>query len=158
VAVADKVRKVTSFFNKMFRGKKSDYYSPPKKSAATIAKNILIDFVEKYKGVRRTILAVVLWVNIHIFFVTIEMYRKVNFVDVQWVIYAGYWTAILGTFIGFYTTTRTREFNSDTPYSKRGEWLSSKPQGNLAAGATEFTPDDLSSYSNQKFNDENLKT
>ena len=70
------------------------------------------------------------------------MYRKVNTVDTQWIIYAGYWTAILGTFIGFYTTSRVKEFNSNTPYSRQDEWLI--PKDEPKKEATEFTPDDLS--------------
>ncbi len=145
MAINDKIQLITNFFNKVFTSK------------TATAKNILIDFVEKYKGIRRTILAIVLSVNIYILFVTVEMYRKVNSVDVQWVIYAGYWTAILGTFIGFYTSSRIKEFNSDTPYSKKGEWLSSQKLNEPKIGATEFTPDELSSYSDQNADNYDLK-
>lgn len=157
MAITDKIQRVTNFFSRLFSNRKNDYYQPPRKSITTTTKNIIIDFVEKYKGIRRTILVIVLWINIHIFFVTIEMYRRVNSVDTQWVVYAGYWTAILGTFIGFYTTSRVREFNSNTPYSKQGEWLSPKTPAEPTAGATEFTPSDLSSYSGQDISIEDLK-
>ncbi len=42
------------------------------------------------------------------------MYQLHNQIDTQWIIYAGYWTTILGTFIGFYTVSRVKEFNSET--------------------------------------------
>lgn len=155
MAINDKIQSITNFFNKIFTSKKENYYSSPKKKITVTAKNILIDFVEKYKGIRRTLLAIILGVNIYILFVTVEMYRKVNSVDVQWVIYAGYWTAILGTFISFYTTSRTKEFNSNTPYSKQGEWLT--PKDESKKGATEFTPDDLSSNNSQNFENRDLK-
>ena len=157
MAINDKIQSITNFFNKVFTSKKENYYSPPKKKITVTAKNILIDFVEKYKGIRRTLLAIILGVNIYILFVTVEMYRKVNSVDVQWVIYAGYWTAILGTFIGFYTSSRIKKFNSDTPYSKKGEWLSSQKLNEPKIGATEFTPDELSSYSDQNADNYDLK-
>ena len=150
MAINDKIQSITNFFNKVFTSKKENYYSPPKKSITTSTKNALIDFIEKYKGVRRTILLIVLWINIHIFFVTIEMYRKVNSVDTQWVIYAGYWTAILGTLIGFYTSSRIKEFNSDTPYSKKGEWLSSNNEPK--SGATEFIKNENISFYEDKGN------
>jgi len=153
--INNKLQKIINFFSKIFANKQDNYYTPPKKSITTSTKNALIDFVEKYKGIRRTILLIVLWININIFFVTIEMYRKVNTVDTQWVIYAGYWTAILGTFISFYTTSRTKEFNSNTPYSKQGEWLT--PKDESKKGATEFTPDDLSSNNSQNFENRDLK-
>jgi len=155
MAINDKIQLITNFFNQLLVPKKENHYSLPKKSIAASTKNALIDFVEKYKGVRRIILTVVLWINIHIFFVTIEMYRKVNTVDTQWIIYAGYWTAILGTFIGFYTTSRVKEFNSNTPYSKQGEWLI--PKDEPKKEATEFTPDDLSSNNCQNFGNKDLK-
>lgn len=155
MAINDKIQSITNFFNKIFTSKKENYYSSPKKKITVTAKNILIDFVEKYKGIRRILLAIILGVNIYILFVTVEMYRKVNSVDVQWVIYAGYWTAILGTFISFYTTSRTKEFNSNTPYSKQGEWLT--PKDESKKGATEFTPDDLSSNNSQNFENRDLK-
>lgn len=157
MAINDKMQLITNFFSKIFTSKKENYYSPPKKKITVTTKNILIDFVEKYKGIRRTILAIVLGINIYILFVTVEMYRKVNSVDVQWVIYAGYWTAILGTLIGFYTSSRIKEFNSDTPYSKKGEWLSPQKLNEPKTGATEFTPDELSSYNDQNVNNHDLK-
>jgi len=144
--INNKLQKIINFFSKIFANKQDNYYTPPKKSITTSTKNALIDFVEKYKGVRRTILLIVLWINIHIFFVTIEMYRKVNTVDTQWIIYAGYWTAILGTFIGFYTVSR----NSNTSYSKQGEWLSSNNEPK--SGATEFTKNECISFYEDKNN------
>ena len=155
MSINNKLQKIVSLFSGIILNKKDNYSSLPKKSITTSIKNTSIDFVEKYKGVRRTILLIVLWINIHIFFVTIEMYRKVNTVDTQWVIYAGYWTAILATFIGFYTISRTKEFNSNTPYSKQGEWLT--PKDESKKGATEFTPDDLSSNNSQNFENRDLK-
>ncbi len=151
MAINNKIQLITNFFNKVFTSKKENYYTPPKESITTTTKNVLINFVEKYKGVRRTILAVVLGINIYILYVTAEVYREVNFIDTQWVIYAGYWTAILGTLIGFYTTSRTKEFNSDTPYSRKSEWLSPQKLNEPTVGATEFTSNDISSNSDQNF-------
>lgn len=159
MAVVDKVQKVTNFFRSMFSKKRSTFYPSSKQSITTVTKNVFIDFIEKYKGVRRTILAIVLWINIHIFFVTIEMYRKTELVDVQWVIFAGYWTAILGMFIAFYTMSRVKEFNSDTSYSRKGEWLSPRASSNVGStyGATEFTPmDNPSFYDNREYEFEAL--
>lgn len=90
---------------------------------AVISKDAFVNFIEKYKGIRRIILVIVLWINIHIFFVTSKMYQLHNQIDTQWIIYAGYWTAILGTFIGFYTVSRVKEFNSETDLAPKGEWL-----------------------------------
>lgn len=109
MSINNKLQKIVSLFSGISLNKKDNYSSLPKKSITTSIKNTSIDFVEKYKGVRRTILLIVLWINIHIFFVTIEMYRKVNSVDTQWVIFAGYWTGIFGTFAAFYTNGRTKE-------------------------------------------------
>ncbi|MDD3263469.1 MAG: hypothetical protein PHT94_01075 [Candidatus Nanoarchaeia archaeon] len=92
-------------------------------SVSRITKNATITFVEKYKGMRRIVLVIVLYINLHIFAVTVDMYYKTGVLDIQWIIYAGYWTAILGTFIAFYTTSRVREFNSYTPDTKPGEWI-----------------------------------
>ena len=150
MSINNKLQKIVSLFSGIILNKKDNYSSLPKKSITTSLKNTSIDFVEKYKGVRRTILLIVLWINIHIFFVTIEMYRKVNSVDTQWVIYAGYWTAILGTFIGFYTVSRVKEFNSNTSYSKQGEWLSSNNEPK--SGATEFTKNECISFYEDKNN------
>ncbi len=105
MSINNKLQKIVSLFSGISLNKKDNYYSLP----TTLIKNTFIDFVEKYKGVRRTILLIVLWINIHIFFVTIEMYRKVNTVDTQWVIYAGYWTGIFATIVAFYTSGRTKE-------------------------------------------------
>lgn len=66
-------------------------------------------FIEDYKGVRRIILLIVLWINIHIFFITVSMYRSTLSLDQQWVIFAGYWSGIFGTFAAFYTNGRTKE-------------------------------------------------
>ena len=66
-------------------------------------------FIEDYKGVRRIILLIVLWINIHIFFITVSMYRSTLCLDQQWVIFAGYWAGIFGTFAAFYTSGRTKE-------------------------------------------------
>ena len=42
--------------------------------------------------------------------------------------FAGYWATILGTFIGFYTMSRAKEFKSETPYSSAGEWINKEPE------------------------------
>lgn len=93
--------------------------------AANFSGDIFISFIEKYKGIRRIILLIVLWINIHIFFVTKSMYKSCEFVDTNWVIYAGYWSAILGTFIAFYTMSRVKEFSNDSQLAPKGQWLAS---------------------------------
>jgi H+/gluconate symporter-like permease len=78
------------------------------------------------------------------------MYRRTTTVDTQWVIFAGYWTAILGTFIAFYTLSRVKEFYSNTPYSNKGEWLSENTPNAAVTTTTytttEFDDEDLSLY------------
>ncbi len=99
--------------------------------AAHVSKEACIALIEKYKGVRRIILMVALWINIHIFIITADMYQKLGTIDIQWVVYAGYWSAILVTFIGFYTMSRVKEFQTDSPLAPKGEWViqaSSKPK------------------------------
>lgn len=155
MAIINKIQQITNFFGNMFSKKSSSGYdnygyNSSNRSVVTITKDAFIAFTEKYKGVRRTILAIVLWINIHIFFVTIEMYRRTTTVDTQWVIFAGYWTAILGTFIAFYTLSRVKEFHSNTPYSNKGEWLSENTPNAAVTTTTytttEFDDEDLSLY------------
>lgn len=124
--ILDKVKSITNIFTGMFNrrsysgGYYNDYQSP---GIFQVSKEALIAFVEKYKGVRRIILTIVLWINVHIFLVTTYMYKLHGKIDVQWVIFAGYWAGILGTFVAFYTMSRVREFNSATPYSNPGQWM-----------------------------------
>lgn len=125
MAVIDKMKMLTQFVGGLFSRTGNRYYAP-QSNILNISKDALIAFVEKYKGIRRIILAIVLWINIHIFLVTIHMYKLTNRVDMQWVIFAGYWAGILGTFVAFYTMARTNEFNSNTPYSRPGEWISNR--------------------------------
>lgn len=145
-SIRDKINTITSLFTRS----KSRYSCRGKSSnVVQLTGEALTTFVEKYKGVRRTLLAIVVWINIHIFFVTIEMYRAYQEVDIQWVIFAGYWTAILATFIGFYTMSRTREFNSETGYSRPGEWMHKEIERPTSSySVSEYTEDDDPSFYN----------
>lgn len=123
-------------------------------SITTMTSDAMIAFFEKYKGVRRIILVVVMYVNLKIFWTTTAMYKLTGGVDTQWVIYAGYWTAILGTFISFYTLSRTREFNSDTPYSRKGEWINQPTTNSSTFGATYYDKEDTPSLYNDSVPDD----
>jgi len=135
MAITDKIKTITSFIGNVFRRPSygGGYYGAPETSITQISKDALIAFIEKYKGVRRIILVVVMWINIHIFLFTMHMYKSNGTVDTQWVIFAGYWAAILATFVGFYTMSRAREFNSYTQYSRPGEWISAQGAGYWAS-------------------------
>jgi len=108
VSIIDKMRKITNFFNNTTANKNANKYQN-KKSIVTITKTALVNYIEEYKGVRRLILLIVLWINIHIFFVTVNMYKLTLQLDQQWVIFAGYWTGIFATIVAFYTSGRTKE-------------------------------------------------
>ena len=144
MSVLNKIRSLTNIFGSIFRRGYYDCLQP--KSIFQISKEALIDTIEKYKGIRRLILAIVLWINIRIFLVTVYMYKLYGSIDTQWVIFAGYWSAILGTFVAFYTMARTSEFKSYTPYSRPGEWINSQfqqPQIKMSTYcATEYTEKD----------------
>ncbi|MDK2827184.1 MAG: hypothetical protein PWQ44_2364 [Methanolobus sp.] len=66
-------------------------------------------FIEDHKGIRRIILLIVLWINVHIFIISVNMYKSTLGLDQQWVIFAGYWAGIFATIVGFYTSGRTKE-------------------------------------------------
>lgn len=145
MAILDKIKTITSVFGRLIPGRSSGYgcYYPQSQGVFQITRDALIAFTEKYKGIRRIILAIVLWINIHIFLVTTHMYKLNGKIDMQWVIFAGYWSAILATFVAFYTMSRTNEFNSQTPWSRPGEWMT--PQSNIGMSsysATEYTDED----------------
>ena len=108
VSITDKMRKITNFFNNTTANKNANKYQN-KKSIVTITKTALVNYTEEYKGVRRLILLIVLWINIHIFFVTVNMYKLTLQLDQQWVIFAGYWAGIFATIVAFYTSGRTKE-------------------------------------------------
>lgn len=108
MSIIDKMRKITNFFNNTTANKNANKYQN-KKSIVTITKTALVNYIEEYKGVRRLILLIVLWINIHIFFVTVNMYKLTLQLDQQWVIFAGYWTGIFATIVAFYTSGRTKE-------------------------------------------------
>lgn len=150
MSVLDKVKSITNIFGNIFRRRYCYDYSQSK-GVIQISKDTLIAFIEKYKGIRRLILVIVLWINIRIFLVTVYMYKLYGSVDTQWVIFAGYWSAILGSFVAFYTMARTGEFKSYTPYSRPGEWIysqSQQPKIKMSTYcATEYTEkDDPSLY------------
>ena len=66
-------------------------------------------FIEDHKGIRRIILLIILWINVHIFIISVNMYKSTLGLDQQWVIFAGYWAGIFATIVGFYTSGRTKE-------------------------------------------------
>lgn len=148
-SVMDKIKIIISSAKKYLSGR-SQYGYSSRPSLTTMTSDAMIVFFEKYKGIRRIILIVVMYVNLRIFFTTTEMYKLTGGIDTQWVIYAGYWTAILGTFISFYTLARTREFNSETPYSRKGEWInqSNSNNDNSTFNATYYNKDDTPSLYN----------
>ncbi len=115
MAILDKIKTITSVFGRLIPGRSGfggyNYGYPQSGGIFQVSKDALIAFVEKYKGIRRLILAIVLWINIHIFLVTTHMYKLNGSIDMQWVIFAGYWSAILATFVAFYTMARTNESN-----------------------------------------------
>lgn len=125
MSIINKIKKLGSIFSSIFNKNKIDY-CPEEKSI--LSQEAITAFFEKYKGARRVILIIVLWINIHIFLITAKMYQSQSCVDVQWTIFAGYWATILGTFIGFYTMSRAKEFKSETPYSSAGEWINKEPE------------------------------
>jgi len=107
MTISDKIKKISDFFNNTSTNKTK--CKNPNKNIITITKTALINYIEEYKGVRRLILLIVLWINIHIFFVTVNMYKLTLQLDQQWVIFAGYWTGIFATIVAFYTSGRTKE-------------------------------------------------
>jgi len=129
LSISNKLNTIKQLIAPLFTSTKSTVVSITENTgkAAVASKDLLTIFIERYKGIRRIILAIVLWINIHIFLVTTNMYIKYGTVDVQWIIYAGYWTAILGTFIGFYTMSRIKEFTTDTDLAPKGQWLANTP-------------------------------
>jgi len=80
-------------------------------------------FVEKYKGIRRLLLFMITYMCIDAYFATKQMYFSTQSVDSQWVIYQGILFGAWSIFFTFYTSGRTKEFNSDTPYSSKGNWM-----------------------------------
>ena len=145
-SIRDKINTITSLFTRS----KSRYSCRGKSSSVVqLTGEALTTFVEKYKGIRRTLLAIVVWINIHIFLVTVDMYRMDHVIDMQWVIFAGLWTAMLATFVGFYTMSRTREFNSETGYSRPGEWMHEERERPLSSfNVSEYTENDDPSFYN----------
>lgn len=107
MTISDKIKKISDFFNNTSTNKTK--CKNPNKNIITITKTTLINYIEEYKGVRRLILLIVLWINIHIFFVTVNMYKLTLQLDQQWVIFAGYWAGIFATIVAFYTSGRTKE-------------------------------------------------
>jgi len=101
MSVIDKMKKITDSLEN-----KNDNENFNKNSSTGTFKNIFINYIEEHKGVRRIILFVILWINVHIFLVSVNMYKTNLFLDQQWVIFAGYWVGILTTIVAFYTTGR----------------------------------------------------
>lgn len=101
MSLSNKLNTIKQIISPLFTSAKSTVVSITETTgkAAAVSKDLLTIFIERYKSIRRIILSIVLWINIHIFLVTTNMYIKYGTVDIQWIIYAGYWTAILGTFL-----------------------------------------------------------
>ena len=104
MSVIDKMKKITDSLEN-----KNDNENFNKNSSTGTFKNIFINYIEEHKGVRRIILFVILWINVHIFLVSVNMYKTNLFLDQQWVIFAGYWAGIFATIVAFYTSGRTKE-------------------------------------------------
>lgn len=69
-------------------------------------------FINKFSSIRRLLLLAILYFNYKIWNTTNIMYTTTGKVDMQWVIYATAWTAMLTIYISFYTTSRTKEIDS----------------------------------------------
>jgi len=80
-------------------------------------------FVEKYKGIRRVLLFLISYMCVDAYFFTKHQYAVNGLVDTEWVIYQGILFSAWSVFFTFYTGGRTKEFNSDTPYSPKGQWM-----------------------------------
>lgn len=74
-----------------------------------IGKRMFIDAIEKYKGIRRTILIIVVYLNVHAFFTTVNFMWEHGHVDPNWTNIFLALIGLLTVFITFYTTSRTKE-------------------------------------------------
>ena len=79
--------------------------------------------IEKYKGIRRLLLFFITYMNVDAYFFTKQQYIVNGSVDTEWIVYQGILFSAWSIFFTFYTRGRTEEFHSDTPYSKKGQWM-----------------------------------
>lgn len=124
-----------------------------RKNLANISKKsgtILIDSLEKYKLIRRLILVFILYLCYDIHRVTTLMYKETGQVDMQWVIYATAYTAMLTLFITFYTTSRVKEIDNEHKRGLQQQWIDKNNNGinDLEEGyiEEEFSTDDCNHY------------
>jgi hypothetical protein len=87
-----------------------------------ISGNNFLTFLEQYKGARRIILVVVLYINIHAFWVSQKLILMGIPINPEWNLYQLSWLGLLGVFLGFYTMSRVSEFKSNTPWSSPNNW------------------------------------
>lgn len=120
-----------SSFNSIFKIIKS-FVSGTQEHLVDITKSagtIFIDSIEKYKLIRRLILCFIVYLCFDIHRVTTCMYKSTGQVDMQWVIYATAYTAMLALFITFYTTSRTKEMDNAEKRDIQEMWIDSNNNG-----------------------------
>lgn len=103
-----------------------------RKNLANISKKsgtVLIESIEKYKLIRRLILLFIMYLCYDIHRVTIKMYTNTGQVDMQWVIYATAYTAMLTLFITFYTTSRVKEIDNEHKRGLQQQWIDKNNNG-----------------------------
>lgn len=93
------------------------------------AGTLVIDSVEKYKLIRRLILAFIMYLCYDIHILTKNMYIETGQVDMQWVIYATAYTAMLTLFITFYTTNRVKEIDNEQKRALQEKWIDKNNNG-----------------------------
>lgn len=88
-----------------------------------------VDKIDKYKLIQRLILLfnILICYDIHKF--TKMMYKTTGEVDMQWVIYATAYTAMLTLFVTFYTTSRTKEIDNEHKRDLQERWLDMNNNG-----------------------------
>lgn len=124
-----------------------------RKNLANISKKsgtVLIESIEKYKLIRRLILLFIMYLCYDIHRVTTLMYKETGQVDMQWVIYATAYTAMLTLFITFYTTSRVKEVDNEHKRGLQQQWIDKNNNGinDLEEGyiEEEFSNDDCNHY------------
>lgn len=90
---------------------------------------VAINSVEKYKLIRRLILAFIMYLCYDIHQLTKTMYTETGQVDMQWVIYATAYTAMLTLFITFYTTSRVKEIDNENKRNLQEKWIDKNNNG-----------------------------
>lgn len=140
-----------SFISKIVIIKK--FVDGTRKNLANISRKsgtVLIESIEKYKLIRRFILFFIMYLCYDIHRVTIKMYTSTGQVDMQWVIYATAYTAMLTLFITFYTTSRVKEIDNEHKRGLQQQWIDKNSNGinDLEEGYVEeeFSNDDCNHY------------